>query len=153
MFTEELGLRDFKVDDMDDLYRWRNHPVVRENSFNTDPLSWDEHLQWFKRKSQSLDTTIYIAYHEADKIGMIRFENEREVIRVSVMLNPDFIGQGLGSSLIRLGVKKFINEKKADKDIIVEIKANNIASQKAFQKAGFKINHLTCVFEPQGKAL
>ena len=148
MFAEDLELRDFKGEDRDDLYKWRNHPVVRENSFNSNPLSWDEHVQWFERKSQSPDTTIYIAYYEEEKVGMIRFENESKTVGVSVMLNPNFIGRGLGAKLIKLGVKKFINERKVDKNIIAEIKENNIASQKAFQKAGFKVNDRICVFKP-----
>lgn len=145
--VDELELREFNSDDMEDLYKWRNHPIVRKNSFNTHIFSWDEHQKWFKQKRRSPNTTIYIFYSKSKKIGMIRFENEHKMISVSVMLNPKFIGQGLGVKLIRLGVKKFINKKKVKKGIVAEIKENNIAAQKAFQKSGFKINHLTYIFK------
>lgn len=63
------------------------------------------------------------------------------------MLNPDFLGKGLGSKVIILGTEIFIKEKKPAKPIIAEIKKDNIASVKAFQKAGFKENFTTYVFD------
>jgi RimJ/RimL family protein N-acetyltransferase len=38
-------------------------------------------------------------------------------------------------------------EKKPDMQIIAEIKKDNITSIKAFQKAGYKENHLTYIFD------
>lgn len=110
----------------------------------------DEHQKWFERKIQSLDTTIYIGYYEDCKIGMIRFENGYDGTKVNVMLNPSFIGQGLGSKLIKFGVKKFMDDHVTSKAIIAEIKENNVASIKAFQKAGFKMSHLTYIFDSKG---
>ncbi len=69
-----------------------------------------------------------------EKIGAIRFERENSEVKTNVMLNPDFLGKGLGCKVIKLGVERFIKEKKADMQIIVEIKKGNIASIKAFGK-------------------
>ena len=38
------------------------------------------------------------------------------------MLNPDFLGKGFGSKIIRLGTEKFIKERQPDKSIHAEIK-------------------------------
>lgn len=146
MSIEELELRALDVADKEDLYNWRNHPVVRKRSFHSEPLSWEEHQRWFKHKSESPDTTIYIGYYQGSKVGMIRFDDGAEGIKVSVMMNPDFLGQNLGSMLIQLGVKK-IMETQAGKIITAEIKKSNIASIKAFKKAGFKMSHLTYTLE------
>lgn len=143
MYTEELKLRILDASDMEDLYSWRNHPLVRKKSFRSDPLSWEEHQRWFKRKSESPDTTIYIGYYQGNKVGMIRFDNGSESIKVSVMMSPDFMGRNLGSKLIQLGVKTIMETKGLGRIITAEIKKNNIASIKAFEKAGFKMSHLT----------
>ena len=132
--------------DINDLFNWRNHSDVRKNSFNSDLISWDEHEKWFKSKLQDTESVIYIAYYEKTKVGSIRFEDKGDAIKVSIMLNPDFLGKGLGSEVIRLGKDRFINEKRPCKPIIAEVKKDNIASIKVFQKAGFKESHFTFVY-------
>ena len=143
----ELKLRNVEPCDINDLFKWRNHSDIRKYSFNTEPILWDEHEKWFKNKIRDSGTTIYMACHGAEKISTIRFEDKNEVIKVSVMLNPDFIGKGLGAKIIRLGIEKFVKEKRPDKPLIAEIKKDNIHSIKAFQKAGFRESYLTCVFD------
>lgn len=142
----DIKFRNVESGDIDNLFKWRNHPVIRSKSFNTDPIPWIEHEKWFETKSNDPDTTIYMACCGGDKIGSIRFEKRWDAIRVSVMLNPAFLGKGLGSKLIRLGTERFINDRKPDKPIIAEIKKDNTASVKAFQKAGFKESHITFIY-------
>ena len=142
-----LKLKDLDTNDINDLYIWRNHPIVRKNSFSSRRLLWDEHKKWFQKKRRSSNTTIYIAYSDkGDKVGSIRFEIGKHAVGVNVMVNPDFIGKGFGSKLIKIGVKRFIDQRKSDKLVIAEIKEGNIASIKAFEKAGFKISHHTYVY-------
>ncbi len=142
-----LQLRSVDLSDIKDLFKWRNHPEVRKNSFNTNIISWTEHAMWFKAKIKEPETIIYIAFSGEDKIGSIRFEYKADAIQVSIMLNPDFIGKSFGSEVIRLAVRKFINNKKgANKPLIAEIKKSNTASVKAFEKAGFEENHITFVY-------
>lgn len=133
-----LIFRNAAKNDAVDIFKWRNHPDIRKNSFNTDTLLWNEHERWFKEKSKDPNSKIYVACYEDEKIGMVRFDEKDDVIKVSVMLNPDFLGKGIGSEVIRLGKDRFINEKKPCKPIIAEIKTGNIASIKAFQKAGYE---------------
>jgi len=147
MGKDGLKIRPLEGGDINDLFEWRNYPEVREKSFNTSILSWDEHERWFKAKREDPNTTIYIAYSEGQKTGSIRFEDKGEAIKVSVMLNPDFLGKGLGSEVIKLGTERFLKEKKPDKPIHAEIKKNNIASFKAFQKAGYRKSHVVYIWE------
>lgn len=142
-----LNLKDVREEDIDDLFKWRNHPDVRKNSFNTASILWDEHKKWFKAEIEDPNTTIYIACCNEQKIGSIRFEDRGEAIKVSVMLNPGFLGKGLGSEVIRLGTERFIKEKKPDKSVHAEIKKDNLASIKAFQKAGYKESHVAYIWE------
>lgn len=147
----EIKIRDIDESDAEDLFEWRNHPEARKNSFNTAPLIFKEHEKWFKRKIKNPDTTIYMACCGNDKIGSIRFEDNGEVKKVSVTLNPKFAGKGLGSKIIRVGTGKFISEKKPGKPVVAEIKRDNMASIKAFEKAGFKESFITFIFdEKQG---
>lgn len=142
----DIKLRTIEPHDIDKLFEWRNHPDVRSKSFNTAPIAWDEHKKWFNDKLQDQKVVIYIAFDGNNKIGSIRFEDKGNAVKVSVMLNPDFSGKGLGALVIKLGTEKFINRKKPNKPIIAEIKKDNIASIKAFQKAGFEERYLTLIY-------
>jgi L-amino acid N-acyltransferase YncA len=63
------------------------------------------------------------------------------------MLNPLFLGKGLGLQVIKMGIEKFIKEEKPSKSLIAEIKKNNVASIKTFQKVGFKKSGLTFIYD------
>lgn len=133
--------------DMEDLFQWRNHPEVRKNSLNSELILWQQHQTWFNNKINDPKSITYIAFYCEKKIGSIRFDEKEDLVRISVMVNPDYFGQGFGSKIIKLGSEKFIEEKKINKPLIAEIKKDNIASIKAFQKAGFKENYLTFIYE------
>ncbi|GMT49393.1 MAG: hypothetical protein IEMM0008_0932 [bacterium] len=128
------------------MFSWRNHPKVREKSFDTSPLIWEEHEKWFQGKIQDSKSSIYIVYKGKDKIASIRFDEQDELVKVSVMINPAFIGQGSGAEVIKLGTEEWIRDKYLDKPVIAEIKGDNVASIKAFEKAGFKESFITYVW-------
>lgn len=134
-----LRLRNIRKEDALAILRWRNNPQARRNSFHTRPIPWQEHKEWFSSKINSSATKMYLAVLKNSKVGTIRFDVEDELVRVSVNLNPRFFGRGLGSKIIKLGTGRFLNTTKADKPIIAEIKKGNIASEKAFAKALYRL--------------
>ncbi len=123
--------------DCRDIWSWRNHPEVRKNFFDPEPVSWENHKRWFDSRLKDKDTKIYMASSGDGKIGVIRFYPEEHVIKVSVNLNPNFFGRGLGSEIIRLGTQKLLDEMKSKTPVIAEVKKDNIISQKAFLRAGY----------------
>jgi len=136
--SNAINLVKVEITDINDIFEWRNHPDIRRYFFNANPISWNDHEQWFDRKLKDHNTAIYVACHIGNKIGSIRFENKAETVNISVMLNPTYLGKGFGSKIIKLGVERFIKDRSPKKHLIAEIKADNIASINAFKKAGFK---------------
>lgn len=61
-----------------------------------------------------------MASYEEEKIGMVRFDDKGDAIKVSVMLNPDFFCKGLGSEVIRLGTERFMHERKPSKPVLLQ---------------------------------
>lgn len=135
-----LNLREALKEDCRDLWIWRNHPDVRRSSFNERPILWHEHKKWFNAKIQDRDIKIYVATFKKSKVGVIRFGVKKNDVLVSVNLNPEFFGRGLGTKIIKLGTEKFMKETKIHRPIFAEIKKENIASFKAFLKAGYKFD-------------
>lgn len=146
--ADEIFLESLKDGDVVDLFNWRNNPQVRKNFFNPDEITWHEHKKWFDSIIKDNSATIYMAFQEKKKIGTIRYEDKGSFISVSVMLNPIFMGQGLGAQIIKLGTEKLAREQKPSKLIVAEIKEDNIASIKAFTKAGYRKNDTVYIFNP-----
>ena len=134
---KEITLRNAADQDSGFLWSWRNHPRIRKNFFDPDPVSWNDHKRWFDLKMKDPNVKIYIAQIEDERIGVIRFKSQDSCISVSVNLNPNFLGKGLGHKVIELGTDKVLKAAKGSKPVIAEIKEKNIISQKAFAKAGY----------------
>lgn len=144
----KLIVKKAEISDIKDLFEWRNHSIARKNSFNTRKISWNEHKKWFNKKINDKNSTIYIVCDKENvKIGVTRFDEVENVIKINIMLNPEFIGKGFGEKIIKAGAKKFLQETNVTKPIIAEIKYDNIASIKSFKNAGFKENFLTYVYK------
>ena len=111
MVDNIINLRKAEIADANDIFEWRNHIEVRKNFFNQEKLLWDKHKKWFMAKLKDPDTTIYMAHYRNEKVGAIRFEVNDSVIKTSLMLNPLFLGKGLGPRVIKLGVEEYIKEK------------------------------------------
>ena len=43
-----LSLRKVNLNDVELIFKWANDPDVRNNSFNTNQIVWDEHVKWFR---------------------------------------------------------------------------------------------------------
>jgi len=133
-----INLREAKIGDCRDIWLWRNSLPARRASFNVKKISFSRHKQWFRSKLAGKHVKIYIAQKNSKKIGVIRFGPKGGQIYVNVNLNPVFLGKGFGNKIIKFGTKKFMSEAQNTAKIIAEIKGDNIISQKAFAKAGYK---------------
>jgi RimJ/RimL family protein N-acetyltransferase len=144
--SNDFVIREAGVEDCIDMFKWRNHAVIRKHFFNMNPIQWDEHKRWFDTKSNDPNTKIYIACCGEEKVGTVRFDDVYNSVKVSVMLNPDYMNKGLGSEIIGLAVKEYKNKIKMGKTIIAEIRNDNIASMKVFTRAGFREHHRVLVY-------
>lgn len=130
----ELTLREARQSDADYLFVLANDPVTRNNSFNSEPIDWKDHVRWFEKALNDPDKYIFVAYQDGNKVGVVRFETGSETV-VGVTVDPLFRGKGLAAGIIRNGCLKFW-EHRSD-DIIAYIKLGNIASIKSFVNARF----------------
>lgn len=120
------------------LWELRNDKNIRRNFFDSSPIPYSKHLNWFNDKLTSVNTYIFIIKNEQGKrIGYVRFEREKDNDwKVSVAIAPEFQGKGYGSLAITMGCRrlfKIVDVKK----IVAYILKDNLASFNVFRKAGF----------------
>jgi RimJ/RimL family protein N-acetyltransferase len=116
------------------LFEWTNDPVTRENSFNTSPVKWNDHVLWLNKKLNDPFCKMFIFHQNNQPVGVVRFDTDENTI-IGVTVAPTHRGMGIGAEIIKMGCLKFWEI--SHQDIMAYIKEGNLASLHAFEKAGF----------------
>lgn len=132
-----LTLRPARADDCRPVWEWANEPATRAASFSSEPIPWEDHVRWFTTRLADPNTLFYIALNaEAAPLGSVRYQVDGREAIISISLAPDQRGRGYGSHIIRLASRQ-VFENTAVNVIHAYVKPENIASARAFVKAGF----------------
>ena len=136
--THTITMRDAKKCDCHNIWAWRNHAVARRWSLSSGRIPYEDHKDWFAKKINDINCKIFIAENKQNQsIGQVRFDsNDKEAV-ISVNLNPKYYAQGFGNKVISSGTNRFLSLSPEIEEITAEIDASNIASKKAFKKAGY----------------
>jgi spore coat polysaccharide biosynthesis predicted glycosyltransferase SpsG/RimJ/RimL family protein N-acetyltransferase len=147
LVAEKINIRPAGIEDCRDLWEWRNHPAVREWCFDQKEIKYEDHQEWFRKKIEEGTSDIYVAENtHGEKIGQVRFDKAPDETVINVNLNPSFFSKGLGNRVIRQATGVFLDGNPEVKEVKAKIKMENIASKKAFEKAGYRFfeNTLEC---------
>ena len=136
---KRLLVRHARADDCEDIWKWRNTPVGRQFSFSQEEIPLPDHRIWFDKKIKDESSVIYILENSQKvKVGQARFQIMPDnTASISVNMNPQYIGRGLGVSVITEATRTLFNEKPKLISVQAEVLIDNIASKKVFQRAGY----------------
>jgi N-acetylneuraminate synthase len=119
------------------LWHWVNDPLVRKAAFNSDPITWRDHLIWFDARLRSVDTILYVLEtHEGIPVGLVRFDMTAPgAAEVDLSIALEWRGHGLGAKVLRLACDAFWCERPVK--VVAHIRPENSASLRTFERAGF----------------
>jgi len=133
----DLVLRKASVTDKDIILDWRNDEGTRKASFNTNPVSHEDHDKWFLSSLNDPNRIIYVAEEYGKATGMVRLDKINDKAwEISVNVAPSSRGKGLGSKIISAACESFSLERNSV-ILIARTKGANIASEKVFIGSGF----------------
>lgn len=134
---ERLRLRNARTEDCQMLWEWANDADVRAASFSTAAIPWAAHVSWFSDKIGSKGSRIFIAEDDlGSPVGQIRFDIDGREAEVNISLAKEKRGRGFAVPAIEAAVHELFAE--VDCDLVhAFVKPENIASMRAFQRAGF----------------
>ncbi len=121
------------------LFEWANDSLSRSNSFNSQLISFEDHIQWLTTKLEEKENEILIFSVEGKEIGVVRLEVSKENPEnavISIIVSPDARGKSYSFKMLRLAADQW-KSRNSDGQIQAYIKKDNHASYKAFLKAGF----------------
>lgn len=118
------------------LFRWRNEPETRANSFHTEPILYEEHVAWLTAALQNPAQEIYIFCDGDIPIGQVRLSDEGDSATISYSIDIAYRGKGYGQTMLRY-VEKLCADRGTPKILRGYVKEKNIASQVIFEKLGY----------------
>lgn len=121
-------LREATWKDCHCVWQWKNDPDALAVSLSSQPVPWEEHQIWFKKKLESLNSVLFIGEIDSQSFGVVRVDKQR----VSINLAPEFRGKGLGYKLLSRVLKRY-------GDLEAEVKKDHHPSLKLFQSLGFEV--------------
>tara|TARA_B100000212_G_scaffold297265_1_gene240976 strand:- start:155 stop:634 length:480 start_codon:yes stop_codon:yes gene_type:complete len=127
-----------------DIWRWRNDPITRSFSKNTNEVSWEDHDSWFRKSLTNPNRYLYIGVSATpeyeESIGIVRFDifsSYPEHSKVSINIAPRVRGKRFGYLLLKEGTENFAREIKRSIRIFAEVNINNLASIRLFTSSGY----------------
>jgi RimJ/RimL family protein N-acetyltransferase len=145
-----LSLRDAEHGDARLLFEWVNDPVVRAQSFTQATVPWEDHERWFARKLADARCLLLIAEDaQSQPMGQVRFDlGDDSSAVISIAMAPERRGQGYGAAAIARACE-VLRARHGPLTVLAYIRRDNLASQRAFSRAGFSA---PVALEYQGQA-
>lgn len=126
------------------IMEWRNDPETLRMSYHSNPKVWESFFKEFKRDYFNLPgLPPLFAIKEGKRIAFLRFYQinhplglMRRCCGISINVAPSYRAKGIGTLILR--EIQFWCKQQGYDDLYSEVKIENSASQKVFEKAGFK---------------
>lgn len=143
-----LSLRRAKLEDAEFLFILRNDKTVRENSFQTNVIAYEQHLNWYKNKMQDEKTQIYILQINKQNTGQVRVDEENSDLEISYAICQEYRGKGYAKWMLGTLEKELRKvENNIGKCLVGDVKKDNISSQKVFLSLGYIESKMTYGFQ------
>lgn len=132
-----------KANESDNLlyFEWANDASVRDNSYKSEPISIENHKNWFANKLKDANCFMTVfENHIGNPIGQVRIQRlDSESALIGISNDAAHRGKGYASKMIQMASEVFLNDN-PQSCISAYIKLENPASQKAFEKAGYELD-------------
>ncbi|ASR33783.1 hypothetical protein BAY61_00920 [Prauserella marina] len=139
--TAALTARSATEADAELLLEWRNDPVTRQWSRNTEPVAPADHEAWLRRVLGSPDRLLFVVGAPEGDVGTVRFdrtgESSRTAWEVSITLAPSFRGRGMAAGVLAAGERALLAEHDATA-VLATVHEDNAASMALFERAGYR---------------
>ena len=134
---EDIPLRKVRQEDMYQLWRLANDTEVRRNSFNSEPIQYEEHLRWFEEKLKSSNSVTYILDVSGVLLAQVRYDRKDETAEIDYGVIPGFRGKRLGTRILEMTWENACRELGVSR-VRGIVKEENKASFFSFLNAGFE---------------
>lgn len=152
----EYMLRRASKEDCDLIFDWANDPVVRAAAFHTEPIPYKSHIVWYHNLLNNPNVVPYIFCEKETKkpVAQIRFAIEEGKALISYSVSSEYRGCGIGTKMIQMAQEKLLKERPEVTTFVAQVKYENPASARIFEKCGYveeellEYKEFTCKIQP-----
>jgi RimJ/RimL family protein N-acetyltransferase len=121
------------------LFDLANEPTVRQAGFHNDPISWETHVDWVRRHTQSPASLLLCGeHHELGRCASIRFHQRADHDwEIGVAVSPASRGNGIARSVVKGGIR-MLRRMHPDSRVLAVVKPENDASIALFSALQFR---------------
>lgn len=143
MIRNNVELRKIKIEDTDNIVKWRNSEEVKKNFCIQEDMDRQTHLNWFENKIKTGEVAQFIIIDRTTNLPVgstylrdIDKKNNKAEFGI-------FIGEtsarnkGIGTDTTKLMVQYGFEELELNK-MFLRVFSNNTGAIKAYEKAGYK---------------
>ena len=109
--VEQWRIRSASSADWEFYWHLVNDVDVRQSAFDSEPISLEDHQEWFKKKLNDPSTTLFLVESQFGPIGQVRFEKSGDHFMIDYSISRQFRGLGLGEQLLTKGIQSFKNHR------------------------------------------
>jgi UDP-2,4-diacetamido-2,4,6-trideoxy-beta-L-altropyranose hydrolase len=137
--STNIQLRIANESDLQNIFDWRNHPSIRKMSSNSNVITWNDHVSWYKNANKDGNKLLLIVEIVRVPIGVVRFDLDNTTALISIYTAPDEKNKGYGKDIL-IRAEEWLNSYRSDvKNIHAEVLGQNTNSQSMFSKANYYI--------------
>lgn len=132
---ESIYIRNCLESDSLRIWEIRNAAPVRQQSQNTETISFESHQKWFLDKYfNDTSNRCFVSLYGRKVVGYCRcdLDAEKTTYTVSIAVDPSFHGMGIGRLLLKESVRQM-----GAVTILADVKKNNLSSIRLFRSCGF----------------
>ena len=133
-----LDVRNASLEDSKLLFQWANDPTTRSQSYNSEPIQFQDHIKWYSSKMAEPNCYIFIFEINGEPVGQIRYQLIKNEYVLGYSVNNEHRGKGLGTSVLMRGSMALKKERGNDIKIVGHVKHENLASVYAFRNCGYE---------------
>ena len=123
------------------IFDWRNDELTRCMFRCTSVVDWETHCNWLRaRLSNDRCCLLMCEFNAESPIAVVRFDLDIDTAQVSINLAPQKRGKGLASQCLASTISYFVKYYPSVSKLFAEIRTQNEASRKSFEKVGFSID-------------
>jgi ribosomal protein S18 acetylase RimI-like enzyme len=120
-------------------FELKNEKKSQMNSLTNRKITATSHKNWFLKNIKNKDNILLVAIKsKKNKVGIVRYDLSQYFAEISIIVDPKYRGQGLGSKIL----KKSEIFLKNGTIIISKVKKKNITSLAIFKKNSYNILYL-----------
>ena len=138
---KNVYLRKAEPTDMDLLFQWANDPVVRANSFHSEPIPYENHQKWFRQMMSNPTVLQFILMEENCPVGQIRLNLDGDEAEIGYSIAAEFRGKGYGHLILQLLKESVHDYYPQINRLLAKVKPGNTASNKLFEKEGYSMEY------------